>query len=415
MSPFTIYLVVYLLASIYCFWGVKSLFSKSKFLVVFTIVYALLFVFTLFCYYKFTTLGRVYGLYSSSEIGYYFGRFILIFVTKIFLSLFLFLQDAPRMVVGLINWGKNKLDTSTPTPNKFIPSRRKSMTLMATGLTSMFFSAMLYGITKGKYKYTINKLSLSFKNLPLEFDGFRIVQISDIHAGSLDNPQEVTRGVQMINDLNPDTVLFTGDLVNQDKKEIDAYTDIFGRIKSKDGNFAVLGNHDYFWYFDIKEEEWPLYRKDFYQKFKDMNFDLVNNSSRIIQRGESSIKILGVENWGAGEWEPKEGDLDKALENIQQDDFCVLMSHDPSHWDSIVLPHDKQIDLTLSGHTHGYQFGIDMPGFKWSPAKYSFKRWMGLHEEANQKLYINKGFGFLAFPGRVGMWPEITLIELKSA
>lgn len=412
MSPFTSYLIVYFLAAIYCFLGLRSLLSKSRLLIVFTIAYILLSVFTLFCYFKFTTLAKTYGLYGSVEVNFYFGRFILMFITKLVLSFLLFLQDGFRMIIGLINGIKAFFNQSTP--DKFIPSRRKSLTLMATGLSSIFFSAMLYGITKGKYKYTINRLSLSFKNLPTEFDGFRIVQISDIHAGSLDNPQEVARGVQMINDLSPDTVLFTGDLVNQEKNEIDAYIDIFSQIKSKIGNYAVLGNHDYFGLFHLKEEEWPAYRNDFFQKIKDMNFDLINNSSRIIQRGNASIKILGVENWGAGEWEPKEGDLDKALENIQHDDFCILMSHDPTHWDKKVLPHKKQIDLTLSGHTHGFQFGINMPGFKWSPAQYRFKRWMGLYEEKNQKLYINKGFGFLAFPGRVGMWPEITLIELKS-
>lgn len=412
MSPFTSYLIVYFLAAIYCFLGLRSLLSKSRLLIVFTVAYILLSVFTLFCYFKFTTLAKTYGLYGSVEVNFYFGRFILMFITKLVLSSLLFLQDGFRMIIGLINGIKAFFNQSTP--DKFIPSRRKSLTLMATGLSSIFFSAMLYGITKGKYKYTINRLSLSFKNLPTEFDGFRIVQISDIHAGSLDNPQEVARGVQMINDLSPDTVLFTGDLVNQEKNEIDAYIDIFSQIKSKIGNYAVLGNHDYFGLFHLKEEAWPAYRNDFFQKIKDMNFDLINNSNRIIQRGNASIKLLGVENWGAGEWEPKEGNLDKALENIQHDDFCILMSHDPTHWDKKVLPHKKQIDLTLSGHTHGFQFGINMPGFKWSPAQYRFKRWMGLYEEKNQKLYINKGFGFLAFPGRVGMWPEITLIELKS-
>ena len=412
MSPFTDVLIIYILVAIYCFFGLKSLISKPKFRFGFMIVYILLSVFTLFCFFKFTTIARIYGLYSGPKVGYYLGKFLLIFLTKLFLSIFLFLQDFPRMIIGLINFGKTFFDTSTS--NKFIPSRRKSLTWMATGLTSMFFSGMFYGITKGKYKYTINKLSLSFKNLPVEFDGFRIVQISDIHSGSLDNLDEVARGVNMINDLNPDTVLFTGDLINQHKEEVDPFIDIFNQIKSKDGNFAVLGNHDYFGLHDLKEEEYPVYMNDFYKRFNDMNFDLINNSNREIKRGDASIKILGVENWGAGDWEPKAGDLDKALKNIKHDDFCVLMSHDPSHWEEKVLPHDRHIDLTLSGHTHGYQFGINMPGFKWSPAQYSFKRWMGLYEEKKQKLYINRGFGFLAFPGRVGMWPEITLIELKS-
>jgi len=413
MSPFTPFLIVYLIINIYCFFGLRSLISKSRFRIVFAIAYFFLTVFTLFCYFKFTTIARAYGLYSGADVGYYLGNFLLLSITKLVLSIFLFLQDGSRLIIGLVNWIKTFFNTSI-TPDKFIPSRRKSLTLMATGLTSMFFSAMLYGITKGKYKYTINRLSLSFKNLPAEFNGFRIVQISDIHCGSLDDPNEVARGVEMINDLNPDTVLFTGDLINQHKEEVDPYIHIFSQIKSKEGNFAVLGNHDYFGLHDLKEEAYPAYMNDFYKRFDAINFDLINNSNRTILRDDSSIKILGVENWGEGEWEPKEGDLDKALENVEQGDFCILMSHDPTHWDEKVVPHDRHIDLTLSGHTHGYQFGINMPGFKWSPAQYSFKRWMGLHEEKNQKLYINKGFGFLAFPGRVGMWPEITLIELKA-
>jgi predicted MPP superfamily phosphohydrolase len=351
-------------------------------------------------------------MFSGTKVNFYLGMFLTAFVSKLFLALFLFLQDGPRLLIGFVNWVRSLFGAEL---TSYVPSRRKAITGIALGLASIPFLSMLYGVTKGKYRYTINRLSLSFKNLPAAFDGFKIVQISDIHAGSLDNPDEILKGVKMINELQPDTVLFTGDMVNSDKDELNPFIDIFSQISSKEGNFAVLGNHDYYGLYDLPESNKEGYWEDFYSKFKAIGFDLLNNTNRTITRGDSTIKIVGVENWGAGRWFPKEGDLDLALAKVESDDFCVLMSHDPTHWEEKVLYHNKHIDLTLSGHTHGFQFGINMPGFKWSPAQYRYKRWIGLHEEKNQKLYINKGFGFLAFPGRVGMWPEITLIELKTA
>ncbi|MEN0047965.1 MAG: metallophosphoesterase, partial [Bacteroidota bacterium] len=275
------------------------------------------------------------------------------------------------------------------------------------------FLGMLYGITKGKYRYTVNKVKLNFPDLPKAFDGFKIVQISDIHSGSFDDVDKVAEGVAMVNEQAADLLLFTGDLVNSDKDEINPYIDIFKKLEAKEGKYAVLGNHDYYGA-PKNDSELDAYWKDFFSKYEQMGFRLMNNENTRIERDGEQIRLLGVENWGAPPF-PQIGDLDKALNNVQEDEFCVLMSHDPTHWEHRVLPNKKKIHLTLSGHTHGMQFGINLPGLKWSPVQYRYKRWIGLYEEAKQYLYINRGFGFLAFPGRVGMWPEITVIELGVA
>jgi len=217
----------------------------------------------------------------------------------------------------------------------------------------------------------------------------------------------------MINDQNPDLILFTGDLVNSDKDEIDPYIEIFEKLRAKYGKFAILGNHDYYGLPDDHAEE-KIYWADFFIKYEKMGFQLLANENAHIQIQEDRLQILGVENWGASHYFPKNGNLDYALEGVPEDDFCILLSHDPTHWSEKVLDHKRHIPLTLSGHTHGFQFGISVPGFKWSPAQYRYPHWLGLYEEKDQKLYVNRGFGFLGFPGRIGMWPEITVIELAK-
>lgn len=409
MSRFTRFFIIYLIADIYTFFGLRSLISDTHNRLLFSVGYVLSTVFVYYCFYKIWHIASNSGLFSGTEVNFYLGLFLTVFVAKLFFVFFMLFQDLPRMFAGVYNVIFNSDKAS------YIPSRRKALTGIAAGLAAIPFLSMLYGVTKGKYKYTVKRLTLHFKNLPSEFDGYKIVQISDIHAGSFDSKEKVMHGIEMMNKLKPDAVFFTGDLVNSDKDEIDPYIDVFSKIKSKDGVYAVLGNHDYYGLYDVNEDEKDAYWENFIDKYLRMGFDLLNNENRSISRNGQTIKIVGVENWGAGRWFPKEGDLDVALRNVADEDFCILLSHDPTHWEEKVLPHQKKIDLTLSGHTHGFQFGINIPGFKWSPAQYRYKRWMGLHEEKDQKLYINKGFGFLAFPGRVGMWPEITEIELRSA
>ncbi len=408
ISMFTVVFILYLIADIYTFFGLSSLINGASNRTLFTVVYFLSSVFVFYCFYKIWFIASSYKMFSGTQVNFYLGMFLTAFAAKITFAFFMIIQDLPRIFAGIYNFFIHRDRGS------YFPSRRKALTTIATGIAAIPFFGMLYGVTKGKYKYTVNSLSINYKNLPKSFDGYKIVQISDIHAGSFDSKEKVMRGIDMINALEADAVFFTGDLVNSSKEEIDPYIDVFAQIKAKDGIFAVLGNHDYYGLYEVEESDKDSYWDDFFDKYKRMGFDLLNNESRTIKRNGDLLRIVGVENWGAGRWFPKEGDLDKALADVDADDFCVLLSHDPTHWEEKVLPHKKKIDLTLSGHTHGFQFGINIPGFKWSPAQYRYKRWIGLHEEHDQKLYINKGFGFLAFPGRVGMWPEITEIQLKA-
>ena len=340
------------------------------------------------------------------------GIMLTAIVSKLVFVAFLLIQDIGRLLFGIGKAGSQLIKQEEGEKTPFLPKRRRFLTLAATGIASIPFSLMLYGITRGKYAYTVNKVKLAFKDLPPAFEGFKIVQISDIHAGSLDSKSGVAKGVRMINEQNPDLIFFTGDLVNSDKDEVDPYIDIFADLKATHGKFCTLGNHDYYGVPDDTAEE-KAYWDDFHSKYQAMGFQLMNNENAFIEKEGERICVMGVENWGRGRWFPKNGDIDKALTDTNSDEFCILLSHDPTHWDEKVLPHPKKIHLTFSGHTHGFQFGINMPGFKWSPAQYRYSRWMGLYEEAEQYLYVNRGFGFLAFPGRIGMWPEITVVELS--
>jgi len=404
----------YLFLDAYTYFGLKSLFTNQRNIRTFQAVYLLSSIFVIFSFYQMYVGLNSGSFFRSASANFYLGIFFTAIVGKMVFVGLMMLQDGGRVFYALFD----SISGSSSGENisgKYLPSRRKFLTLAAAGLAAIPFSGMLYGITRGKYRYTINRVKLSFKDLPTAFNGFKIVQISDIHAGSLDSPDDVQRGVQMINDELPDAIMFTGDLVNSQKKEVDPFIDIFAELKAKHGKFAVLGNHDYYGApRDSREDKTDEYWKDFFSKYEAMGFNLLNNDSVNIEKQGEQISILGVENWGAGRWFPKLGDLDKALTKSRKDNFCVLMSHDPTHWDEKVIPHQKHIHLTLSGHTHGFQFGINMPGFKWSPAQYRYERWMGLYEKAEQYLYVNRGFGFLGFPGRVGMWPEITVIELTT-
>lgn len=405
----------YVFLDIYTFFGLQSLF-KGKFKWIYRFLYILTSVFVYYCFYTFYQSFAHGGFFSSTTSNFALGIVLTAIISKLFFVGFISLQDGGRFIYGIGSFIKRKINGEEKAEGQtFFPNRRKFLTLTATGLAAILLFSMLYGITKGKYNYTINSVKLSFKDLPSAFNGFKIVQISDIHAGSLDSPADVLRGVKMINEQNPDLILFTGDMVNSDKEEVNPYIEIFSQLKAKFGKFSVLGNHDYY---GAPDNQMPQsttgYWADFKNKFDAMGFQLMNNESTFIEKNGERIGLLGVENWGRGRWFPKRGDLDVALKNIEKDDFCILMSHDPTHWDEKVLPHDRHIHLTLSGHTHGMQFGINMPGFKWSPAQYRYEKWLGLYEEAQQYLYVNPGFGFLAFPGRVGMWPEITVIELTT-
>ena len=268
---------------------------------------------------------------------------------------------------------------------------------------------------KGKYNFKVLKYTLYFEDLPQAFDGYRLTQISDIHSGSFDNIKKVEYAIDLINKQESDVILFTGDMVNDKAEEMKPYIDIFKNLNAKDGLYSILGNHDYGDYvrWDSGEEKkQTLENLKVIQK--EIGFDLLLNENRFIEKEGERIALVGVENWGKGGFK-KAGDLKKASSNISKEDFKILLTHDPSHWEEQVINDDYHYHLTLSGHTHGMQFGIEIPGwFKWSPVKWRYKYWAGIYEELGQYINVNRGFGYLAFPGRVGIWPEITVIELKK-
>jgi len=277
------------------------------------------------------------------------------------------------------------------------------------------FSSLLYGMYQGRYNYRVLKYTLTYPSLPDSFDGFQITQISDLHCGSFDNTEKVAYGMELINQQKSDLLLFTGDLVNNKSSEARPWVDLVANIEAPYGKFSVLGNHDYGDYSSWESEAAKQKNmEEMYQTHKDMGFDLLLNESRYIEKNGEKIALVGVENWGAGRFK-KAGDLEKSIAQIQPEDFKILLSHDPSHWEAEVLPHSYPFHLTLSGHTHGFQFGIEIPGWiKWSPIQWRYKHWAGIYEEKEQKLNVNRGFGYLAYPGRVGIWPEITVITLKK-
>jgi predicted MPP superfamily phosphohydrolase len=269
---------------------------------------------------------------------------------------------------------------------------------------------------RGKYNFKVLKYTLIFDDLPEAFDGFTLTQISDLHSGSFDNVEKVNYGIDLVNQQNSDVIFFTGDLVNNKTAEVLPWMEHFSKLSAPYGVYSVLGNHDYGDYaqWSTNDEKTNNF-KTLCDVQKEMGWDLLLNESRFIEKSGERIALVGVENWGMGGFK-RAGDLNKSLELVSESDFKILLSHDPSHWEAEVLPHPYKIHLTLSGHTHGMQFGIDIPGwFKWSPVQWRYKQWAGLYEKNQQHINVNRGFGYLAYPGRVGMWPEISVITLKRS
>ena len=408
MTRLLIFIGVLLCLDAYLFMGIRSVFTKSKFQIYLLIAYVLFAVvsyvgvYVMMQYFQERTLNATLG--RNLLIGSSFAFIIF----KILFFGFLVIDDILRILNYIFQLFSKFLGY---TPEADFEERRKFIVKLGLGVASIPFASMLYGITKGKYNYKVKNISLNFPNLPKAFDGFKLVQISDIHSGSFDSIEDVQKGIDLINEQNADVVMFTGDLVNGDSREIIPFIDTFKQIKPR--VYSILGNHDYSDYNQWATQEAKQENADLMDVYhSQMNFELLKNENVRLKRGEDEIALIGVENWGKGF--KQKGDLDKALVGVDKNDFKILLSHDPTHWDLKTVPHSNHVDLTLAGHTHGMQFGVDIPGFKWSPVKYRYARWSGLYEEAKQYLYVNKGFGFLGFPGRVGMWPEITVIELKS-
>jgi uncharacterized protein len=318
------------------------------------------------------------------------------------------LQRGVRWLVGLFSSEKPDL------PGQSIP-RSEFLAKTAMIAASVPFGAMAYGIISGAHDYRIRRLTVKLPNLPKAFDGIKIAQLSDIHSGSFFNKTAVKGGVEMALKEKPDVIFFTGDLVNNEASEVKDYLDVFNRLKAPYGVFSVTGNHDYGDYHQwSSQQEKQKNFKDLTEAHRLMGYNLLMNDHRFLELSGEKLAIIGIENWGGGRF-AKYGKLDKAYKGTEEAPVKLLLSHDPSHWDAQVRPLYPDIDLMFSGHTHGFQFGIEVGNIKWSPSQYAYKQWAGLHQEGSQFLYVNRGFGYLGYPGRIGMPPEITIIELKRA
>ncbi|MBA6156206.1 metallophosphoesterase [Tenacibaculum sp. S7007] len=401
--PLLIISVIIIVFEIYAFQAIKTV-TKNKFirygwLLVGTVAYVNFF-------YVMLTSDRSSG--QTTQFQWAFGMLLLVLIPKLIILLFMFGED-------MVRWIQKGISYFSSSETKALAGRRTFIAKLALGIAAIPFASLLYGIFKGKYNYKVLKYQLEFDDLPEAFDGFTITQITDIHSGSFTDKEEIQYGVDLINEQKSDVILFTGDIVNNFAKEMDQWIPVFSQLKAPVGKYSILGNHDYGDYSKWKSEEAKAANfeaiKEIHPK---IGFDLLLNENRFIEKDGQKIALIGVENWGKGF--NQAGDLKKASEGIEKGDFKVLMSHDPSHWEYKVKKDDFNYQLTLSGHTHGLQFGIEIPGIiKWSPAKYVYKQWAGLYKEFGRYINVNRGFGFHAFPGRVGIWPEITVIELKKA
>ena len=406
MSRFVFVLIVFsflfFLIEFYAFQALKTL-TNSKIIRWLWILIAVAIYVNLF-YTVFTT-PRSAGQTKGFQLA---AGFLLTFlIPKLVIIIVMFGEDIIRVAQKSISWMSAE-DT------KPLAGRRAFISKIALGLAAIPFASFLYGIIQGRYNYKVLKYELSFEDLPEAFDGLTITQISDIHSGSFTNREKIKYGVDLINEQKSDVILFTGDIVNNKADEMDNWMDVFEHLEAPLGKFSILGNHDYGDYVDwnTKEDKQANFKSviDIHPK---IGFDLLLNESRYLEKDGQKIALVGVENWGKGF--NQAGDLTLASKEIQKEDFKILMSHDPSHWEYMVKNDDFNYHLTLSGHTHGLQMGIEIPGFfKWSPSQYVYKQWAGLYEEFGRFINVNRGFGYHAFPGRVGIWPEITVITLKK-
>ncbi|RYD56274.1 MAG: metallophosphoesterase [Sphingobacteriales bacterium] len=345
------------------------------------------------------------NIYVAFVIGYMVSKIV---VVPVMLS-----DEIRRLIVWIAGFFQTKQQVPATTTGNGIP-RSVFITHLAMALGGATLLSFIYGITN-RYKYQVRRVKIKFDNLPASFRGLKIVQISDVHSGSFDSHKAVQRGIDKIMAERPDMIFFTGDLVNNKADEIQPYTDIFSQLRAPMGVYSTLGNHDYGDYVEWPSAQAKVANLEWLKKtHAAMGWRLLMNEHVILNRGNDKIAVIGIENWGAKAGFPKYGDMRKAYAGLPEQNvpFKMLLSHDPSHWDAQVRTEYKDIDIAFAGHTHGMQFGIEIPGFKWSPVQYVYRNWAGLTKEENQYLYVNRGFGFLGYPGRLGILPEITVIEL---
>ena len=404
MIRWIIFLVFVIILEIYAFQAFRMLIKSKLFFIFYYITSVIALTYIVYQLYHF---DRSVGQTPKTMMT--MGLLLLLYVPKLLLTFILFGEDVVRFISGLFS-----LATKSGSDN-FLPERRRFVSQIALGVAAIPFASFLYGITIGKYNFKVIKQTLFFPDLPEAFDGTTITHISDVHSGSFDDADKIQYAIDLINEQNSDLVLFTGDIVNTHATEMDPWIETFKGIHNpKFGKFSILGNHDYGEYVDwnSKAEKQANFEaiKDLHRK---IDFKLLLNEHVKIENSNQELVIVGVENWGRKFGE--RGDLNLASQGLTKEDFKIVMSHDPSHWDEKIQHDEKHYHLTLSGHTHGFQFGIEIPGwFKWSPVQYVYKQWAGLYENVGRYVYVNRGFGFHAYPGRVGIMPEITVIELKK-
>lgn len=390
---------------LYAFQAFRTLLKSKWFLWAYVVISLFLYVYIFYTIFNF---DRKVGQTKSSLFA--LGLLLTVYLPKIVLATIMFGEDVFRFLYGVTNYF-----IEYDNYEGFLPNRRKFVSQVALGLAAIPFLSLIYGVTKGKYNYKVIKQNLFFPDLPDAFDGFTITHISDIHSGSFDNAEKINYAVDLINEQQSDILLFTGDIVNAKADEMHPWIETFNRLtKPAFGKYSVLGNHDYGAYLDWDSEaEKAKNFEDIKDLHRQIDFKLLLNEHIKIKKDNQEIALVGVENWG--KHFGSMGDINKAADGLSKDDFKVVMSHDPSHWEEIVKHHEKHFHLTLSGHTHGMQFGIEIPGyFKWSLAQYMYKQWAGCYEHLGRYVYVNRGFGFHAYPGRVGIMPEITVIRLKK-
>src|ERR1700744_5130297 len=340
---------------------------------------------------------------------YMLSLFLTFFITKLFFIIILSLGDLGRLITGIVNYFQ-KSQTKT---GAYIPARRKFISEIAILVSAVPFSGLIYAMIKGKYDYRVHRETVYYEELPDAFDGFTITQISDIHPGSFDDIHAVRRGIDLAQSQKSDLFVFTGDLVNNAAWEIEKFIPHFSTLRAPYGQFSILGNHDYGDYIEWDSEaEKAANLEKLKAHHKELGYRLLLDENVEIEKDGQKISLIGVQNWGRGFIQI--GDLDKAMQGVDKDAFKILLSHDPTHWEEKVRHYPTDIHLTLAGHTHGAQFGVETAGFRWSPVQYRYLDWAGWVNQANRYLYVNRGFGFLAFSGRLGIWPEITVITLKK-
>ena len=338
----------------------------------------------------------------------YTSLFFVLFISKLIGAVPLIIDDILRFFRYLA------MSVRTPGHSRDM-SRLEFLRKTALLFSGTLFSTLIIGMKWGRYNFKKNYQNILIKNWPKKLNNYKIIQISDLHLGSFNDVEEIETVVEIINDENPDMVVFTGDLVNNYYHEAIPYIDALRKIKAKDGKFSILGNHDYCDYVRLKRDsvEWQENFRNIVAIEEKAGFDLLLNESRLINTADSQFNIVGIENWGAGNFN-KDGDLDKAMNNVDQHIPTILLSHDPSHWGNVVLKSDHRIDLQLSGHTHGMQFGVEIAGIKWSPVQYRYKEWAGLYQKGESQIYVNRGLGHLGYAGRVGIMPDISILNITN-